>query len=94
MAAPHSPDPANEGARTPPAGSMFDFLLALFRQAPPRLRAVVVLGVFTAVGFGIYRWIAAQAPASKSQATPEPLYPLTNGQQVNARATRIRTHRM
>jgi hypothetical protein len=84
MAAPHAPNPVAGNPRTPPAGSIFDFLLALLRQAPPWLRAVVVLGIFTAVGLGVYHWITAQSPASKPQAVPQPQYPLTNGRQVDA----------
>ena len=60
---------------------MFDFLLTLFRQSPRWVRVVIVLGIFTAVGFGIYKWIAGQSTSPKTNEGKQ-AYPLDNGHQV------------
>ena len=87
MAAPHAPDPAHgnpdEPGKVRSTGSVFDFLLALFSESRPWVRAVVVLGVFGGAGFGVYRWISPQPPVLKEQALPQPAYPFDKGKQVD-----------
>src|SRR4051794_3050842 len=83
MAAPHAPDPAHgdpdAAVTTKSPGSVFAFLLELFKQSPPWVRVVVVLGVFAAVGFGIYKWMSG----SKEETRISPQYVLDPTKQID-----------
>src|SRR5436190_17001822 len=85
MAAPHVPAPEDSGTSSKKSsiGSLFDFLLALFTQSPPWLRTVIVLGIFSAAGFGIYRWISAQSENPRQQGTVQSQYPLDKGKKID-----------
>jgi len=76
MAAPHAPNYPKNSKKS--IGSIFDFLLALFSQSQPWLRNVIVLGVFAAAAFGIYKWISQ----SKNSQPPSLQYSLDKGKQV------------
>ncbi|MGA9040799.1 MAG: hypothetical protein WB421_09710 [Terriglobales bacterium] len=83
MSAPHSPTPIRKNNDGSSVSSVFDFLFALFGQSPQWLRTLIVLGVFTAAGLGIYRWISAQSAGAKQQPDGKPTYSLDKGRQID-----------